>query len=442
MFRNIPSRCRASVGASVLAFGVSAAASLCNVPIAAAQAGPVPALSTVERSRREEMIRAHFAERQSKLAVLATTTTRAGQKLDWIRPETQLRGRKPAAPPPADPSPSGEESPSLAAQSPTVGPGVASREQKAKLDLEPAARGPEGTVPVLRFDVEAYLRTTASLPATMEQFQPDPPPAAASNNRYYTTMWRNDVTNLGTRGFINAWDSEGPFDGPGAFRDTSIAQSFVSRGSPRQTIEAGMTSSLLRFNGAPRLFVYYTTNNYASSGDNVGGYDQTVAGWVQVSSSKVPGQTLIGPLSTLNGTQYVMEVRTRLFQGNWWVWINDEWIGYYPATLFSTNGLRSSASRISWYGEVYDDFVPASTSTDMGSGRHAVNGFGSAAYMRDIAYYYDAAGNSYWAPTTTAVPTDATCYSSTGPFTDSASVTVWKNWGYFGGPGREDSRCR
>jgi hypothetical protein len=59
-----------------------------------------PQLSAAERQRRIETIRAYFRERAPQKLVVATTRTKSGQIIDWIRPESQLPPGQKLAPPP------------------------------------------------------------------------------------------------------------------------------------------------------------------------------------------------------------------------------------------------------------------------------------------------------------------------------------------------------
>ena len=141
----------------------------------------------------------------------------------------------------------------------------------------------------------------------------------------------------------------------------------------------------------------------------------------------------------------------RLHQGNWWVWVAGEWAGYYPncigggvapcarGTLFSENGIRDQASRLDWFGEVFDSSAPASTSTDMGSGEFAVNDWQHAAYFRNLTFFWQPATYWWWDSGSVSV-TDATCYSANGPFY--SSDPSWHNWYFYGGAGKEASDCR
>src|SRR5262249_61553072 len=125
-------------------------------------------------------------------------------------------------------------------------------------------------------------------------------------------------------------------------------------GGSKQTVEAGHQEYKDRYGDwVPHLFIYYTTNGYTSSGDNIGGYNQDVDGWVQYSPYIYP-EALSSPLSSSGGTQYIMNLKWQLWAGNWWLRVNGRWIGYYPASLFATFGLRNEAEKTAWYGEVVD----------------------------------------------------------------------------------------
>ncbi len=93
-------------------------------------------------------------------------------------------------------------------------------------------------------------------------------------------------------------------------------------------------------------------------------------GWVQYSSTYFPGQSLVA----LKGKQvYVGYV---FYQGNWWAWFDNQWLGYYPGTEW--NGEYTLANTIQWFGEVSThNGVPPKT--DMGNGSFPA--VGSAASM-------------------------------------------------------------
>lgn len=168
--------------------------------------------------------------------------------------------------------------------------------------------GPDGTVPVVRFDVDAYLESTKFLPEDpAEILSKVPPPAPASNDRY-DAVWRKNGDVFGSLGRINIWNTAGPVN-----NETSIAQVAVIHGSPMQAIEAGkIEHSSFSPSNRPTFFTYFRTNGSAS-GDWIAGYNALVDGWIQVSSSVAPGMSLVPWESTTNGNQYSLDVEVRLW---------------------------------------------------------------------------------------------------------------------------------
>jgi hypothetical protein len=154
--------------------------------------------------------------------------------------------------------------------------------------------------------------------------------------------------------------------------------------------------------------------------------------------------------SQSGGNQYSLDVEVRLHEGNWWVWAAGEWAGYYPnckgadappcdqGTLFSAEGIRDQVSRLDWYGEVYDSAAPAPTSTDMGSGAFASDGWQRGAYFRNLTFFWQLT-TYWWWDSGSVSATDSACYSGDGPFY--SSDASWRNWFFFGGPGKENGDC-
>jgi hypothetical protein len=419
-----------------------------NTPSTSAQAQPpaTSALTAAEKQRRSERIRTYFQERTRQRAVIATTRTGSGQIIDWIRPESQLPPGQKLSPAPQAARANKPSQYTTKVSTYVKAPGV-ERLAKTEIQAQPRARGPRGTVPVVRFDVDSYLKNERDLPERPEDvLKKAPPPSPDANNRYYG-VWQRFDTFFGTSGRINIWDTAGPNSG-----ETSIAQTAVIRGNPMQAIEAGkIESSPLNGDDLPHFFTYFRTNGQAS-GDWVGGYNTQVKGWIQVSSSVAPGMSLASWDSTVGGNQYSLDLEVRLWNGNWWIRAAGEWVGYYPlcnggggfspcsgATLFSETGIRDKADRLDWYGEVFDSSAPTPTTTDMGSGRFASEAWAKSAYFRNLTFYWQSATYWWWdsgAPTAT----DSACYSVSGPFFSQADA--WHNWFYYGGPGKDAQGCK
>jgi Neprosin len=405
-------------------------------------------LGAEELEARRTRILRYFEQRRAHYQVVATTHTKSGQVIDWIKPESQLRRGAIAAPPKESLSHAPKEhvdNPYLETELPKALRARARNEARAatELQLDPSARGPKGTVPVVRFDIERYVRTAKYLPDDPTRLRPKKPaPAPDSNDRYYA-VWRYSGDVFGTLGRINIWDTSGPSSG-----DTSIAQTAVHEGQ-FQSIEAGKIE-WAGDGGAAKFFTFFNTNNYAT-GDWIGGYDTDVDGWVQVSGAVAPGMSLASWNSTTGGNQYSLDVEVRLWEGNWWIRAAGEWVGYYPnckggdappcdqGTLFAESGIRDKATQIDWYGEIFDSTAPTPTSTDMGSGAFANTHWQNAAYFRNLLYVW-APATAWWFESGSIDTTDDACYTADGPFY--SSDPNWRNWFYYGGPGKEARGCR
>jgi hypothetical protein len=97
-----------------------------------------------------------------------------------------------------------------------------------------------------------------------------------------------------------------------------------------------------------------------------------------------PGQKV--PVSMLGGTQ--VEHLMAIFQvpwGDWWITYNGDWLGYFPASLFTK--LNGGACGSAWYGEVLrNPNKPVTMNTEMASGKFAETGWLNAAYVRNPKY--------------------------------------------------------
>jgi hypothetical protein len=128
------------------------------------------------------------------------------------------------------------------------------------------------------------------------------------------------------------------------------------------------------------LFVYWTPDGY-----NTGAYN--TANFVVKNQPIVPGAPLT-TISTAGGQQWELEMTWQLSNGNWWLYVNQQVVGYFPGTLFGGGPLATGASEVDCGGETYsaDGAWPP-----MGSGQFASSGGGNAAYQRDVEYFLRAA---------------------------------------------------
>ena len=82
-----------------------------------------------------------------------------------------------------------------------------------------------------------------------------------------------------------------------------------------------------------------------------------------------------------------MTMTYQFSQGNWWLYVFDRFIGYYPGSLFSagTAGtcLNDQSDMIINYGEIYNG-ENALTNTDMGSGNFGEKGWKKSGYITNM----------------------------------------------------------
>ncbi|CAM6039578.1 unnamed protein product [Sphagnum compactum] len=212
----------------------------------------------------------------------------------------------------------------------------------------------------------------------------------------------------------------------------SLTQMWILAGSfnsDLNSIEAGwQVSPQLYGDNNPRLFTYWTTDGYQATGC----YNLLCSGFVQTSNMIALG-AVISPVSSYQGTQYDISILIWKdpILGNWWMQFGNSYlVGYWPATLFTH--LNESATMLEWGGEVVNS-EPGGvhTSTQMGSGQFAEEGFGQASYVRNLKYVDS--NNILQNPDNTmqTLAEDPNCYDI-----QSSSNDNWGVFFYYGGPGR------
>jgi len=377
----------------------------------------------------EKEIRDYFENRHKRLEIVATTRTPSGQLLDWVPIESQLKSGKIATPPP---------------DRDIVIPRGKRRAALAKFELEhrTAKRGPTGTVPILRKDL-SKIRVVRSLGEYLSKHGRSPGQHVRLNNGFYLlmpdplgnhhyTMTSQSITCFGGEGNISAFD---PYTGSST--DFSVMQIGLANDDTgqRQTVEAGWQEYQQEYGDwVPHLFVFYTTNGYTKNGDNKGGYNQDVDGWVQYDGSIYPGATS-SPNSTPGGAQYILQIKYQLYENNWWFRCNGRWIGYYPASLFMGNQsvfstLGDHASTIGFWGEIGDVNEP--TKTQMGSGYWAEDGWTYSAYQSNLMVQTDRGGGLSDYDGGSGWTSDPNLWDI---ITNMKSGTNWGSYFFMGGPG-------
>jgi hypothetical protein len=211
----------------------------------------------------------------------------------------------------------------------------------------------------------------------------------------------------------------------------SLAQHWYAAGTGagHQTLEIGWQVYPGKYGHAnPVLFIYWTADNYASTGN----YNLDAPAFVQTNSAWTIGGAL-SPVSTVGGQQMEIEVGVYLFNGNWWLYMGgiaaENAIGYYPTSLYQGGAMATKATEILFGGETVCTTV---SWPGMGSGAFAADGWQQAAYQRNI-YYFPPGGGAQWAVLTPEQPSPA-CYT----LTLSSAAAPWGVYFFFGGAGGGD----
>ena len=241
------------------------------------------------------------------LNVVVTTETHANT-LDWITLKSQGKIAKP---------------PPLPATFPQD-PNKKTSRPISELEIPGVKKGPSGTVPVPRVN-STYLKSLC------QKKQPPRVPDSSKRQDVGSHWYINSdqvVNNYGG-GFVTSMFA--PFvNNTGDF---SLLQTAVTAQTSvgKQTVEAGWIVFPDQVS-LPHIFTFFTTNDYTSDGNNIGGWNQDVTGWVQTDSTYFPG-TAFSSLSTIGGTQYEMTMEYQLYEGNWWLLVIDRYVASYEQLL-------------------------------------------------------------------------------------------------------------
>jgi hypothetical protein len=283
-----------------------------------------------------------------------------------------------------------------------------------------------GTIPMQRVSLDRLTKF-----ATLDKFLAKSPDGAvgggvstqvASRQYAYGTQ---TVANHGGNAVLNLWNPQANF---------SISQQWYSTGSgsSTQTLEGGWIKYPSKFGNSSVTFIFFTPDNYSH-----GCYNLECAGFIQTNSNWALGGAW-SAYSTPGGAQKIFTLQWKLYQGNWWLYLqgggNIEAVGYYPGAVYGNGSMRYGAARMLAGGEV----APSnSTWPLMGSGAFASAGFGYAAYQRSL-FYINTSDASVWT-SLSPVETSHACY--TIAYTPSTAGSSWGTYFYFGGPGNAVDIC-
>jgi hypothetical protein len=347
-----------------------------------------------------------------------TGQARGRQRIEWIPIGSQVPSGIVAVPP--HPSRSAAE----------ISPGMALA--TFAMAGAPAVPGPPGTVPVLR---KGPVVPRAGKP------RPDGPPDVMPGGQYFHAQVSQPVINYGCSANLNVWRPQVESQ---TNHDHSIVQTWLynSQNPLLQTLEAGWEVCPTEYGDAlPHLFVFYTTNGYTKNGDGLGGMNFDYKGWVQVDRTIMP-TGIVTNTSAEDGQQVIVQIRYELLEGNWWLSVNDVFVGYYPASLFMPgqsrfNSLGDHADQITFGGEVLSmEPDPVTSRTSMGSGFFAEGGLGRACFVSNMEIQSDRRG--------TMAPLNGNQYADNPGLYDvqsqMLSTTPMGSYLFAGGPGAQASK--
>ncbi|KAJ0095373.1 hypothetical protein Patl1_16074 [Pistacia atlantica] len=287
---------------------------------------------------------------------------------------------------------------------------------------------PEGTVPIRRTTQEDMLRAS-SFRRFGRKLRRHVRRDTNSNGHEHAVGYVTGDQYYGAKASINVWAPK--VDNQYEF---SLSQMWVISGSfgdDLNTIEAGwQVSPELYGDNYPRFFTYWTSDAYQATGC----YNLLCSGFVQTNNRIAIGAA-ISPTSSYSGGQFDISllVWKDPKHGNWWLEFGSGvLVGYWPSFLFTH--LRDHASMVQFGGEIVNSRTNGHTSTQMGSGHFAGEGFGKASYFRNLQVV-DWDNNLIPLSNLRVLADHPNCYDIQGGIN-----RVWGNYFYYGGPGR-NVRC-
>ncbi|XP_073036093.1 protein neprosin-like isoform X2 [Primulina eburnea] len=288
---------------------------------------------------------------------------------------------------------------------------------------------PDGSIPIRRTTEEDVLRAS-SIRRFGKKLGRSVRRDTTSSGHEHAVAYVNGDQYYGAKAGINVWapivTDEYEF---------SLSQLWVISGSfghDLNTIEAGwQVSPELYGDNNPRFFTYWTTDAYQATGC----YNLLCSGFVQI-NSKIAIGAAISPRSSYNAKQF--DIGIMIWKdpkhGHWWLEFGSGLlVGYWPSFLFSH--LQNHADMVQFGGEIVNSRSTGyHTSTQMGSGHFADEGFGKASYFRNLQVV-DWDNNLIPFSNLHILADHPDCYDI-----KAGKNGVWGNYFYYGGPGR-NSKC-
>ncbi|XP_060967961.1 protein neprosin-like [Cannabis sativa] len=288
---------------------------------------------------------------------------------------------------------------------------------------------PEGTIPIRRTTDKDILRAS-SIRRYGRKPRRHVRRDSTGSGHEHAVVFVNGEQYYGAKANLNVWAPRVTDQ-----YEFSLSQLWVisgSFGNDLNTIEAGwQVSPELYGDNYPRFFTYWTTDAYQATGC----YNLLCSGFVQT-NNKIAIGAAISPRSSYKGRQF--DIGLMVWKdpkhGHWWLEFGSGLlVGYWPAFLFSH--LRSHASMLQFGGEIVNSRSSGfHTSTQMGSGHFAGEGFGRASYFRNLQIV-DWDNNLLPLSNLHLLADHSNCYDIR-----QGKNNVWGTYFYYGGPGR-NVRC-
>ncbi|CAJ1961184.1 unnamed protein product [Sphenostylis stenocarpa] len=291
---------------------------------------------------------------------------------------------------------------------------------------------PKGTVPIRRSTVHDVLRAKSLFDFGKKRrrfslARSDAPDVVTGNGHEHAIAYTGSAEEVyGAKATINVWEPSIQ-----VVNEFSLSQIWILSGSfdgsDLNSIEAGwQVSPELYGDTRPRLFTYWTSDSYQTTGC----YNLLCAGFVQTNSRIAIGAA-ISPISSCDANQY--DITILIWKdpkiGNWWMSFGDgTLVGYWPEELFTH--LAAHATMVEWGGEVVNTRANGQhTSTQMGSGHFAGDGFGKASYFRNLEIV-DTDNSLSSVHNILTLAENTNCYDIKSSYSNE-----WGTYFYYGGPG-------
>ncbi|XP_075503345.1 protein neprosin-like [Primulina tabacum] len=288
---------------------------------------------------------------------------------------------------------------------------------------------PEGSIPIRRTTEKDVLRAS-SIRRFGKKIARGVRRDTMSSDHEHAVAFVNGEEYYGAKASLNVWAPRVTDE-----YEFSLSQLWLISGSfghDLNTIEAGWQVSPELFgDNYPRFFTYWTTDAYQETGC----YNLLCSGFVQI-NNKIAIGAAISPRSSYSSRQF--DIGIMIWKdpkhGHWWLELAPGLlVGYWPSFMFSH--LQRHASMVQFGGEIVNTRSMGShTSTQMGSGHFADEGFKKASYFRNLQVV-DWDNNLIPLSNLHLLADHPNCYNI-----KAGKNSVWGNYFYYGGPGR-NSRC-